>query len=148
MSDEHPLFLAFCMLQQQSRCLTRCSLGLDKIFQICRTQIILLIILSFLNDKTEYFTGKYQEIKISRLLKTIFEEKNIYQSWEYSFFFREQRCTQNLVKHMKWRDLQNQLMVKSCKIFVTHSILDILQGLEYPSGGDLPLFFSPFRETQ
>ena len=39
-------------------------------------------------------------------------------------------------------------MVKSCYIFATHSILDILQGLEYTSGGDLPLFLSPFRETQ
>ena len=49
------------------------------------------IMLSFLNDKTEYSTGKYQEIKTSRFIKTIFEEQNFYQIWEYAFFFREQR---------------------------------------------------------
>ena len=66
-------------------------------FQIFRAQIALLIILPFLNGKTKCFTGKYWEIKISRFLKTIFEEKNFYQSWKYSFLFREQRRTQNPV---------------------------------------------------
>ena len=83
-------------------------------FQIFRAQVVLLIMLPFLNDKTECSTGKYQEIKISRFLKTIFEEKNFYQSWEYTFLFREQHRTQNPAKHMRWRDLRKQLIVKSC----------------------------------
>ena len=72
-------------------------------FQIFRAQIVLLIMLSFINGETECFTGKYQEIKISRLLKTIFEEKNFYQSWEYSFLFREQRRAQNPVRKYKMK---------------------------------------------
>ena len=83
-------------------------------FQIFTAQIVLLIMLPFLNGKTECFTGKYQEIKISRFLKTIFEEKNFYQSWEYTFLFREQHRTQNPAKHMRWRDLRKQLIVRSC----------------------------------
>ena len=75
-------------------------------FQIFKAQIVLLIMLTFVNGETECFTGNYWEIKISRLLKTIFEEKNFYQSWEYSFLFREQRRTQNPVKNIRWRDLQ------------------------------------------
>ena len=45
-------------------------------------------------------------MKISGFLKTIFEEENSYQSWEYSFLFREQRHTQNPVKRMRRRDLR------------------------------------------
>ena len=37
-------------------------------FHIFRTQIVLLIMLPFLNNKTECLTWKYQETKISRFL--------------------------------------------------------------------------------
>ena len=75
-------------------------------FQIFRAQIVLLM-LSFLNDKTEYFTGKYSQIKFSKFLKTIFNGRHFHQSCEYSFLFREQRRIQNPVRHMRWRDFRN-----------------------------------------